>query len=294
MLFSGIYPALVTPYTNDGKLDYDELTKLVHYLSNQGVSGFYICGSTAEAFLLSHEERKKIVETVVKANEKKLKVIVHVGDIGTGLSLDLARHAEKCGVDAISSVAPFYFKFSEDEIFSYYKDLSDNIDLPLVLYNFPANSGVTLSLVFFNRLAELKNVKALKHTSSDFYLMERIKYSHPDISVFNGYDEMLLSGLIAGADGAIDSTFNCIAPIDVKLLEYFKNGDLAKASYLQHRANDLIQLIIKGGVNQSIKAILEYQGFKMNGCRRPFGEIMQDDKNKLIKAYIDIKNEFAF
>lgn len=293
-MFKGIFPALVTPYGGNGNVNYEEIDRLVRHLSKSDISGFYLCGSTAEAFLLSHDERKKIVETVVNANEENKKLIVHVGDIGVDLSLDLARHAASLNVDAISSVAPFYFKFSENEIYEYYKALNDDVDLPLVLYNFPTNSGVALSYGFFEKLNSLRNVVGLKHTSSDYFLLERIKYKHPEISVFNGYDEMMLSGLVAGADGAIGSTFNCIAPVICEIYNAFNARDLERARYLQHRANDLIAEIVNGGTMQSIKAILETEGFKMNGCRKPFGPISEKAKKSLLDTYRALKKEFHF
>ena len=114
--YHGIYAALVTPYTKDGAVNYDELQKLVRHLISQGIDGFYVGGSTAETFLLSSEERKKTLEAVVEANAGEKKVICHVGAISTNEAIDYAQHAEKAGANAVSAISPFYYKFSKSEI----------------------------------------------------------------------------------------------------------------------------------------------------------------------------------
>lgn len=109
--YHGIYAALVTPYTESGEVDCDELQKLVRSLIDRGIDGFYVGGSTAEAFLLTENERKKVLEAVVEANGGERKVICHVGAISTDMAVDYARHAERAGADAVSAISPFYYKF---------------------------------------------------------------------------------------------------------------------------------------------------------------------------------------
>ncbi|MEG1985463.1 MAG: dihydrodipicolinate synthase family protein, partial [Oscillospiraceae bacterium] len=123
--FKGIFAALVTPYTESKEVSYTELKKLVRHLIKEGVNGFYVGGSTGEAFLLSHDERKKILEAVLEENAGERIVIAHVGCIGTDLAVDLAKHAESVGADAVSSIAPFYYKYSQDEICDYYDTLAN-------------------------------------------------------------------------------------------------------------------------------------------------------------------------
>ena len=135
--YHGIYAALVTPYTSEGKVDYRELQKLVDYLICQGLEGFYVNGSTAEAFLLSEEERNSTIRAVVEANSGRAKVICHVGAISTEQAISFAKNAEKCGADAVSAISPFYYKFSEAEIVQYYQDIMSSTELPMFVYNFP-------------------------------------------------------------------------------------------------------------------------------------------------------------
>ena len=164
--YHGIYAALVTPYTSEGKVDYRELQKLVDYLICQGLEGFYVNGSTAEAFLLSEEERNSTI---------RAKVICHVGAISTEHAISFAKNAEKCGADAVSAISPFYYKFSEAEIVQYYQDIMSSTELPMFVYNFPNFSGFSLTAEVLEKLNHNKNLLGVKFTSSDMFCWNRLR-----------------------------------------------------------------------------------------------------------------------
>lgn len=283
--FKGLFAALVTPYTIDQEVNYKEIKKLVRHLLNQGIEGFYVCGSTAEAFMLSVEERMKILEAVTAENNGQGVVIAHVGSIGTKLSIQLAKHAESTGADAISSVSPFYYKFSADEVSNYYFDLAGSTKLPMFVYNFPANSGFQLTYEILKKLIINEKIIGVKHTCSDFYQLERMKNIKPDLIVLNGFDEMLLSGLAAGADGGVGSTYSCMSGIYKNIRDAYLQNDMERAASFQRRANNVIEYIVKFGVFQSVKKILETEGIIFNGCRSPFHDISQEQTDVLLKVY---------
>ena len=283
--YHGIYAALVTPYTEDGGVNYNELQKLVQYRIGQGIDGFYVGGSTAETFLLSVDERKKILESVIAANGGAKKVICHVGTISTGQAIDLAEHAERTGADAVSAISPFYYKFSEQEIIGYYNDIMASTSLPMFIYNFPNFSGFSLTEDVLDSLSENKNLIGVKFTSSDMFMLERIKAHHPDYIVWNGYDEMLAAGLIMGADGGIGSTYNCISPIARKIFDSYCAGDLEGMQRYQVIANNVIKAICTNGVFASVKALLEMDGFTFYGCRKPFSAISAKGELELRGVY---------
>lgn len=283
--YHGAYAALVTPYTQDNKVNYDELQKLVRYLIDNGIDGFYVGGSTAEAFLLKDEERKKALEAVVEANNGERKVICHVGAISTDTAIDFACHAEKVGADAVSAISPFYYKFSEKEIISYYDDIMDATTLPMFIYNFPNFSGFSLTEDTLSKMEEHKNLAGVKFTSTDMFLLERFKTNHPNLVVWNGFDEMLAAGLMMGADGGIGSTYNCMPGLIHKIYDSFCSGDIAKTHEYQTLANHVIKAICNHGVFASVKTILEFEGFNFNGCRRPFAPISDAGRTELKAVY---------
>ena len=283
--YYGTYAALVTPYTGKNEVNYNELQKLVSHLVERGIDGFYVGGSTGEAFLLSDEERKGVLEAVVEANQKKCKVICHVGSISTDKAIAFAEHAEKVGADAVSAISPFYYKFSDDEIVRYYDDIMNATALPMFVYNFPNFSGFSLTEETLARLEKHKNLAGVKFTSSDMFLLERLKTNHPGLVVWNGFDEMLAAGLMMGADGGIGSTYNCMPELIHKIYDSFAAGSIADAKKYQIQANYVIKAICKHGVFASVKTILEIDGFSFNGCRRPFSPITDEGKAELLQVY---------
>ncbi len=278
----GIFTALLTPFKADGRVDEPALRRLASVNAGRGVTGFYVCGTTAESFLLSLDERKRILEVVVSETHDRVAIICHVGAIGTDLSVDLGRHALAAGADAISSIPPFYYKFSEDEIVGYYADLVEKVGAPLIPYNFPALSGVTLSGNVLRRLRVDPRVIGIKFTSNDLYQLERIKKNDPDLIVYSGYDEIFLGALAMGAEGAIGSTFNFMPEKFIGIRRCFEQGDFEAARRLQETANEIIEALKDTGkLLNAHKYILGLQGIPFGECRRPFLPLTQDDKAKL-------------
>lgn len=275
--FQGVYVALLTPYTEEGQVNCVELKKLVRYLIDKGADGFYVGGSTGEAFLLTQEERKKILEAVLEANNGEKKVIAHVGQISTGLACDLARHAAYAGADAVSAVAPFYYPFSQNEVRDYYVDIMDAAGLPMFVYNFPGASGFTLTPSLLDELCDLGDVAGVKFTHNNFFHMEIMRRNHPELTIWSGVDQMLASGLIAGADGTIGSSYNIICPIAKTVLESVQTGDIARAREYQTKINQVISLSTSCGTRHvtGVKAVLELEGFRMGPSRKPFASLQE-------------------
>lgn len=284
LLFHGVFPALLTPFDAAGAVNYDALRELVRWNLDKGVNGFYVCGSTSEAFLLSNDERKKIVETVCAEVAGKAAVIAHVGCIGQDMAVELARHAEEAGADAISSVPPFYYGFSFAEIKNYYFALADT-GLPVVLYNFVPAGGARLTAAQFMEFLSDPRFLGVKHTSSDFFLLERLKAFRPDAVIFNGFDEMFLSGLAAGADGGIGSTYNFMAEKYIAIEQAFRAGDIAAAQAEQKKANAIIQVLLEYGVMPGAKALCRHLGLDLGNCRKPFRTLTEEQAAHLIAVY---------
>ncbi|MHB8063942.1 MAG: N-acetylneuraminate lyase [Ruminiclostridium sp.] len=281
----GIYAALITPFESSGEVNYIELKNIVAHLIEKGIDGFYVCGSTAEAFLLTVEERKNILEAVVEASKSRAKIIAHTGSIGTDLTVDLALHAKKSGADAISAVTPFYYKFSAEEIVNYYYEIADRTQMPTIIYNFPNLTGFALSVKNVDDLANNKNIVGIKYTASDLYTLERFKFLHPDMLIYNGFDEVFLYGLMAGADGGIGSTYNFMPKKYRTLMDLFYAGKYDEARMLQHEINDLIDVVAKYGAMATTKEFLTLEGFDCGICRSPFKPLSTEAKAEIKKAF---------
>ncbi|MBR3714443.1 MAG: N-acetylneuraminate lyase [Clostridia bacterium] len=281
--FKGIFPALLTPFDSDNRINNKALEELIELNIKKGVTGFYVAGSTAEVFLLSGEERKELYKTVKSIAGDRATLIAHVGAIGTDLTIEYAKLAEKLGYDAISSVAPFYYKFSFEEIKQYYFDVVGTVSLPMIIYNFPGFSGVNLSCAQMGEFLSDDRFIGVKHTSNDYFALSQYKMAFPDKVIYNGFDEMMLAGLSMGADGGIGSTYNFMAEKFIKLVELFKANKMEEADALQKNINKIIVALCDVGVMAGEKAVLCEMGLDFGICRKPFGEISADKK----KAFLD-------
>jgi N-acetylneuraminate lyase len=268
-------PALLTPFDEQQRLDKKSLRRLVRFNIEQGIDGLYVGGSTGEAFVQSLSEREAVLEIVAEEAKGKVALIAHVGCVSTAESQQLAHAASRYGFDAVSAVTPFYYPFSFEEHCEHYRAIIDSADgLPMVVYNIPALSGVKLSLEQISTLVTLPGVGALKQTSGDLYQMEQIRRAHPDLVLYNGYDEIFASGLLAGADGGIGSTYNIMGWRYLNIVKALKEGDIATAQRLQTECNSVIDLLIKTGVFRGLKTVLHFMDVvAVPLCRKPFSPV---------------------
>ena len=282
--FKGIFPALLTPFNENDEINFDALRMLIERLIAQGVNGFYVDGSTAEAFLLSFEERKKLIEQTAAICAGRTTLIAQVGCISTKQSIELAKTAEACGYDAISSVAPFYYKFTFEEIRKYYFDLADAVGIPVIIYHIPVLSGVSFSVDQMSCFLRDERFAGIKYTSADYFTLRQFKTAFPQKVILNGFDETFLAGLSMGADGAIGSTYNFMADKFIRILELFRQGRIQEAAELQKEADIIIAALCKVGVMQGEKAILTKMGIPMGPTRAPFIDLTDAQKEELFRA----------
>lgn len=289
--FKGLFSALLTPFNEDGSINFDSLEKLVEFNLQNGIDGFYVGGSTGEGLLLSPEERMQVFACVKKANKGRATLIAHVGTICTLDAIKMAKKAEELEYDAISAVAPYYYGFTLDAVLGYYNDIVNSTSLPMIIYNFPNSGGFSLTKEIANKLFENEKFIGIKHTSGDMFTLNQFKTLDREIVVYNGFDETLLAGLSMGADGAIGSTYNFMGKKFKKIMNCFNSGKIETAKALQNEANEIICEMIKYGVFQSEKAILTEMGIDMGQCRPPFLPISDECRASMKKIAHKIMSE---
>jgi N-acetylneuraminate lyase len=280
----GIFTALLTPFDKNNKINAKALEELIKFNVKMGVNGFYVTGSTGEAFLLSTEERKEVMD-IVKATAPDKVLIAHVGSVSEDTAIELGEYAKKLNYDMVSSVSPFYYKFSFKEIKDYYCNIADASGLPMLVYHIPAFSGVNMGINEMSKFLTDDRFLGIKYTSNDFFTMEQCKSTFPDKVLYNGFDEMFLCGLSMGADGAIGSTYNFMADKFVAIQKLFAENRIAEAQEVQREANRIITLLCKFGVMQAEKEVLNQLGFDFGICRRPFSA-PTDEEKEFIKREI--------
>lgn len=285
--FKGIFTALLTPFDEHGEVMDHPLEQLVDFNLKKGVKGFYVNGSTGETFMMDGKQKRHVLQVAKAAAGTRATMIAHVGCISTAQTVELARYAEKLGYDAVSAVAPFYYKFSLPEIKRHYETVAAAVDIPMLIYNFPAFSGVALTPQDITEMLQSDRFLGVKHTSNDFFALERVKAENPDKVIYNGYDEMFLAGLSMGADGGIGSTYNFMAEKFVRLYDAYHKGDLTGAQSEQREINRIIAALCKVGVMEAEKVTLSLMGIDMGHAMPPFTGATREQREYLQKEIVD-------
>ena len=237
--FKGVIPAAISVFDRDENLDEQGTRAYIRHMLSYGIGGLYITGSTGESFLMNSEERKRQVEVVMDEVGDRLPVVVHIGAMSTRESIALAEHARFVGAAGISSVPPFYFRYTQDQIYGYYRDIAASTDLPLIVYNVPLAGLLTVDMI--RRLSEIENVKGVKYTGTALYEVTQIRDTcKEDFQIYGGCDEMGSSNIALGVDGIIGTFYNCFQDLYLKIWEAVKRSDVKEAAELQRKALHVI------------------------------------------------------
>jgi 4-hydroxy-tetrahydrodipicolinate synthase len=282
---SGILPALVTPFTKDGReVDEGQLRKLVNSCIEQGVSGLVPCGTTGEFVNLSVDERRLVIDVVVDEVDGRVAVVAGTGASGTDQALQMTRYAKDSGVDAALVVTPFYLKPTDRGIYEHFYTIASGVDLPVILYNIPQCTGVWLTWQMVEDLADVPNIVGLKDSSGELkYMLAVLEKARDKINVMCGYDEVVLSALAAGASGAILASANVIPDRWVEIYDLIQKCDLEKARELQFGIQKIARIIAKSGV-VGAKEALNMMGLRVGPVRMPLsvgGELTYEAREEL-------------
>ena len=295
--FSGLIAATFTPMNADGGVNIDMIDKHAEMMVNDGLDGVFVCGSTGESVSLTVGERMAVAERWKAVAGGKLPIMVHVG--GTCLidCRTLAEHAQKTGVDAVSSMAPSFFKPANvDDLVAFCAEIAAAApDLPFYFYHMPARTGVNLPMVQFIKAAaeKIPNLAGIKFTSEDLMDFGRCLSFNGKINMLYGRDEMLLAALALGARGAVGTTFSIVAPLYRRIITAYQNGDMAEAQAQQARSRDIIAVIFRHGGLPAFKAVMKMLGVDCGPARLPLRNITIEQYNSL-KAELDRIGFFEF
>ena len=298
--YKGVIPAFYACYDKEGNISPEGVQALTKYFIEKGVKGVYVNGSSGECIYQSVEDKKIVLENVMKAAEGKLTVIAHVACNNTKDSQELARHAESLGVDAIAAIPPIYFHLPEYAIAQYWNDISaaaPNTDF--VIYNIPQLAGVALTMNLFAEMRKNPRVIGVKNSSmrvQDIQMFQAA--SGEDYVIFNGPDEQFMSGRVIGAEGAIGGTYGVMPELFLKLNEHVIAGEMEKARELQYAVNEIIYKMCSahGNMYGVIKAMLKInEGLELGGVREPLPALIESDMaivEEAAKMVRDAKEKF--
>lgn len=280
--YKGVIPAFYACYDEKGNISPEGVRSLTRYFIEKGVKGVYVNGSSGECIYQSVEDRKIVLENVMKEAKGRLTVIAHVACNNTKDSMELAKHAESLDVDAIAAIPPIYFHLPEYAIEQYWNDISlaaPNTDF--VIYNIPQLAGAALTMNLFAKMRENPRVIGVKNSSMPVQDIQMFKQdAGEDYVIFNGPDEQFISGRVIGAEGAIGGTYGVMPELFLKMDEYVKAGEMAKAREIQYAVNAVIYKMCSahGNMYGVIKAILKInEGLELGGVREPLPSLVEAD-----------------
>lgn len=292
--YKGIIPAFYACYDEEGNVSPERVRRLTEYFLEKNVKGVYVNGSSGECIYQSVEERKIILENVMKAAEGKLTVIAHVACNNTADSMELARHAQSLGVDAIAAIPPIYFKLPEYAIAQYWNDISSAApDTDFVIYNIPQLAGVALTPALFAEMRKNPRVIGVKNSSMPVYDIQIMKQrGGEDYVIFNGPDEQFISGRVIGAEGGIGGTYGAMPELFLKMDEYIREGKIEEARRIQNVVNEIIELLCSahGNMYAVIKAVIKINsGIEIGSVRKPLAALTDHDMRIVEEAALKIR-----
>lgn len=269
-MFHGVFTALVTPFAEDGSVDEAAFRAFVEWQIAEGVHGLVPCGTTGESATLSHEEHMRVVALTVELTKGRIPVIAGTGSNSTEEAVYLSQHAEKAGADALLIVAPYYNKPTQEGLYQHYKAINDAVGLPIIVYNIPGRSVVNISDETLARLAELKNIKAVKDATGDLNRPLALRGMIGEkLALLSGEDTTALAFNIQGGVGCISVTSN-IAPKQCAELQnrWFK-GDIKGAMELNEALYPLSQSMFIETNPGPVKYAVSRLGFGRMDVRLP-------------------------
>jgi len=289
----GLFTALITPFGKDGKVDHAALAALVRFQISAKVDGLYPCGSTGLGPLLTVQERKEVAETVIREASGKIPVVVQVGCADTQSTVDLARHAEKAGADAVASLTPFYYKPGEGAIINHFEKIKDSIGIPLFAYNIPQFTGNNLLPKTVASLASNSTIAGIKDSSRDvIQLLDLIEAVPDDFVVMNGTEEYALYAMMMGGDGLVSRGATAYPELFHAMVAAYQSGDLAKASSEQARILEFKEAT-KDAPIPSYYEILKARGIEVGQPRLPFQPLGSDERDRLL-AHLKLRGLSTF
>lgn len=277
---------MVTPFDKEQNLNLDAACQLADKLISKGVNGLFLLGTNGEFHVLTEQEKIEFAKTVIEHVNKRVPVYVGVGECGTKETIHLAKEMEKIGADALSVITPYLIPVTQEELIQHYSLVAQSVDIPIILYNIPKNTGVNIEPETVSALLNVKNIAGIKDSSGNMTNLQ----GYIDVAkgtsfvVLVGSDSKILSALKLGAAGAVSGTSNVITDLVVSLYNDFLHGNLENAEKYQKDIDVLRGVLKLGTVPSVMKKAVTMLGIDVGDARFPVKPISEEDSKKIRKA----------
>lgn len=284
-VFKGSGVALVTPMHSDGSVNFEVLGEILEFQIKNKTDAIIICGTTGESATMSDEERAAVIDFAVKKVAGRVPVIAGTGSNSTEHALAMSKKAQELGADAILVVTPYYNKTSQRGLIRHYSYIADNVDLPMILYNVPSRTGISIRPETYAELAKHPNIVATKEANGNLSAITKtIALCGDDLGVYSGNDDQTIPILSVGGLGVI-SVFANVCPYEsYEISEKFFAGDINAARELFLRSNELMEALFCDVNPIPVKEAMNQLGFSCGSCRLPLVPLSAENKDKLVTA----------
>ncbi len=288
-IFTGAGVAIITPFNEDGSVNYEEFGRIIDDQINGGSDAIIVCGTTGESSTMDHDEHIEVIKYCVEKVAGRVPVIAGSGSNCTREAINISKRAEEVGANGLLCVTPYYNKCTQEGLYQYYKAISDAVNIPIIMYNIPGRTGTTIQPETAVRIAkEVKNVVAIKEASGNISAVAKLAaLADGCIDIYSGNDDQVLPILSLGGKGVI-SVWSHVAPKKVHDMVYaYLNGDTATATKLQLEAINVIGALFCEVNPIPVKAAMNMLGYKAGPVRAPLTELSDAHKELLEKALKD-------
>lgn len=274
-LFRGSGVALVTPFTEDKEVNFEELGRLIEYQIDGGTDAIIVCGTTGEPVTMTEEERLSVISYTVEKVRKRIPVIAGTGGNCTENVVTFSKKAEDTGVDGLLVVTPYYNKATQNGLYEHYKAVASAVNIPIILYNVPSRTGVNLLPDTAVRLGkEIENIVAVKEASGNMtQVAEVIEKTDGALEIYSGNDDQIVPILSLGGIGVISVLANVVPQDTHDMVQWYLDGDVKKAAQLQLKYMELIRALFCEVNPIPVKKALELMGFQTKYLRMPLTEM---------------------
>lgn len=290
MNFGQVLTAMVTPFDQNGEIDFEATRTLVNYLLANGTDGLVVSGTTGESPTLTIEEKVALFKFVVEVVAGRVPVFAGTGSYNTRDSISLTKLAEEAGVDGIMLVVPYYNKPNQEGLYQHFKAIAESTKLPILLYNIPGRSAVNMTAETVIRLSEIDNIVAVKEASGNLDQMAEIISKTPsDFALYSGDDGLALPVLAIGGNGVISVASHVIGNELQDMINSFNSGDHQKAASEHRRLLPIMRALFAAPSPAPVKAALNMNGIYVGGLRLPLVPLTEEEQRTLQKALPPIK-----
>ncbi|MDF2556674.1 MAG: dihydrodipicolinate synthase [Bacillales bacterium] len=282
--FGRISTAMVTPFNEEGKVDFDKATALVEHLLANGTNTLVVSGTTGESPTLSREERFDLFAHVVKVVNKRVPVVAGTGSYNTAETIEISKKAEQLGVDALLLVTPYYNKPSQEGLYQHFKAIAESVSIPVMLYNVPGRTVTNLAPATVIRLSKIPNIVAVKEASGDLSAMtEIIAGTSDDFELYCGDDCLTLPSLAIGANGVVSVSSHIIGKEMQDMIACYFDNKVDQAAILHQKLLPIMKGMFAVPSPAPVKAALNYKGINVGSVRLPLVTLNETEMETLIK-----------